>query len=100
MPVLDDTAATIVVASLKASTAQITATQPADETRTIEVSFTPTKPSNWFSQEVYGTISLTETCYGAVENIDGTRVQHTHDRALYRLMEELVNELRELRNSE
>lgn len=92
---------TLTVTSSKASgTTGSVAEIAANETETVTVTFTPTKPPNWYAQEVYGTTALLETCFGAVEFIDGTRVQHTHDQRLYRLLEELLLELRELRISE
>jgi hypothetical protein len=88
---------TFVVESLAATTTETVAALSANKNEVVDVSFRPTRPSAGFSQEVFGTVALTQVCFGSVENIDGTRVQHVHDRALLRAVEDLVNELRELR---
>ena len=94
-------AETVVVASLKAVPTENKAQQ--GETQTIEVSFTPSRPATGLSQEIFGTVSLTETCYGEIGHLDGRRVQFVHDQLLCRLLEDILTELREqreLRNSE
>lgn len=59
-------------------------------TTTSIVTFTPTGRPTGLSQEVFGTVGIHENTRGAVEDLGGVRVQHVHDRHLYRLSEDLV----------
>lgn len=89
----------IAVPSFVAITTGTVAQLSDNDNEVVEVSFLPARPPVGTSQEVFGTVALTQTSFGAVENVDGTRVQHVHDRALLRAVEDLTEELRNLRNS-
>ena len=72
---------------------------PAETTAAnVEDVFRPTGRIGGVATEVWGTVAILESTRGEIEDIDGKRVQHTHDQLVLRALGNICLVLEDIRN--